>query len=252
LSFCNYTGSTVYTKFLTSNYSGTTIPTNYLSKLSFCNYSGNTANSCFARKGFLSTYTGTTAPTTYLTSNYSGSTAPATFASKSNAITGATNLGTGTTIYTSVLNNKIQVKSIKSTGNIKITNDSNHIILSGSSQTTTATFVLGNGYPIALGSNVTNILYSPITGTITTVLAYAKTAPTGANLIFDINKNGTSLWNLTQANKITIAANSNTGSQTSFDTTAINAQDVLSIDVDQIGSLVAGQDITIQVFIVKQ
>jgi hypothetical protein len=111
---------------------------------------------------------------------------------------------------------------------------------------------LGNGYPIALGSNVTNILYSPITGTITTVLAYAKTAPTGANLIFDINKNGTSLWNLTQANKITIAANSNTGSQTSFDTTAINAQDVLSIDVDQIGSLVAGQDITIQVFIVKQ
>ena len=80
-------------------------------------------------------------------------------------------------------------------------------------------------------------------------MAYAKTGPTGADAIFDIAKNGTSIWNSTQANRIKITAGGTTGSQTSFDTTAVAAYDILTIDIDQVGSIIAGQDITIQVFI---
>jgi hypothetical protein len=48
-----------------------------------------------------------------------------------NTVTGATNLGTGTTIFTSVVNNNIQLKSLKVAGMLSISNDGNHIILSG-------------------------------------------------------------------------------------------------------------------------
>jgi len=77
---------------------------------------------------------------------------------------------------------------------------------------------------------------------ITRAFAYANTAPTGANLIFDMNKNGTSIWASTQANRLTITATNQTGSQTSFDTTALTQDDILSIDVDQTGSTIAGAD----------
>lgn len=115
----------------------------------------------------------------------------------------------------------------------------------GGSDTTNVTWVLAAGEAATVGTNKTNVIVIPRAGTIVKVFAYAKTAPTGAALIFDINKNGTSIWNTTPANRIQIAAGANSGTQTSFDTTSLAEGDTITIDIDQIGSTVAGQDITI-------
>lgn len=82
---------------------------------------------------------------------------------------------------------------------------------------------------------------------LTIIKAYAvvKTAPTGADLIIDINKNGTSIWNTTQANRLKITAGNSDGSQSSFDTTTLTDEDLLTIDIDQVGSSVAGADLSI-------
>jgi hypothetical protein len=88
-------------------------------------------------------------------------------------------------------------------------------------------------------------------GKFTKAWAVAKTGPVGANLIFDILKstdNGstwTSIWATNTGNRIQIAAGSNSGSQTSFDTTTFAASDLLRIDIVQVGSTTAGSDISI-------
>ena len=136
-------GSTanLITKTVFSTYTGTTAPATYLSKTNFTTYSGTTEPATYLKKTDFTTYSGTTEPATYLKktdfTTYSGTTAPATYASKASAITGATNLGTGTTIYTSVSANKIQLKSFKVSG-LGISNDSNYITLSGVSNSSTA------------------------------------------------------------------------------------------------------------------
>lgn len=73
----------------------------------------------------------------------------------------------------------------------------------------------------------------------------AKTAPTGAALIADVNVAGTSLWNTTQANRPTIAAAATSGTGTAFDTTTLTTGNVLTLDIDQIGSTVAGGQVTL-------
>jgi hypothetical protein len=107
------------------------------------------------------------------------------------------------------------------------------------------TFILHIGEPATVGLNKTNAIIVPSACTVQKAFAYAKIGPTGTALIFDINKNGTSLWASTQANRIQIAASAVSGTQTSFDTTALAEGDVLTIDIDQIGSTIAGQDITV-------
>lgn len=108
-----------------------------------------------------------------------------------------------------------------------------------------AVFTLSAGTLAQVGTNLTTGVIVP-TGTfrITKAWAYAKTGPTGAALLFDINKNGTTIW-ATQGNRLTIADGQTSGNQTSFDTTTLTAGDILTIDVDQIGSTIAGQDITV-------
>lgn len=109
---------------------------------------------------------------------------------------------------------------------------------------TTATFVLALGTPATTGANKTNALVMPNAGTIKKAYAVAKTGPTGAALVFDINKNGTTIWT-TQGNRLTIAAGETTGTQTSFDVATFVEGDLLTIDIDTVGSAIAGQDITV-------
>lgn len=109
----------------------------------------------------------------------------------------------------------------------------------------TATFALALGIPATVGVNKTNEIIIPRTGEIVKAFAYVKTAPTGANLIFDINLNGTTIWS-TQGNRLTVSAGQNSASTTTFNTTAVTEGDRLTIDIDQVGSTVAGQDITVQ------
>lgn len=114
------------------------------------------------------------------------------------------------------------------------------------------TFILGASANITTGVNKTNQITITRAGNITKAFMNAKAGPTGAALIVDINKNGTSIWNATQANRLQIAAAATTGTQTSFDTTALAEGDVLSIDVDQIGSTIPGSGATVQLLMLSR
>jgi hypothetical protein len=111
-----------------------------------------------------------------------------------------------------------------------------------------ASFVFHKDGTLSVDTNISAQLRASAALTLEKVHADVKTAPTGADLILDINLNGTSIWNATQANRVTILATELTGSQTAFDTTAVIADDLLTLDVDQIGSSVAGADVTINLF----
>lgn len=107
------------------------------------------------------------------------------------------------------------------------------------------TFVLGRGVDITTGTSKTNPLIVTKTCTLTKAYIKTTTGPTGADLIVDINKNGSTIWS-TQANRLKVVAGATYGTQTSFDTTSFVEGDILTIDVDQVGSTVAGQDATVQ------
>lgn len=76
--------------------------------------------------------------------------------------------------------------------------------------------------------------------TATKIYAYARTAPTGANLIMRISKSDG-----TVVGSVTIAAGDTTGSSTTFTTPSLADGDVLRLDCTQIGSTVAGSNISI-------
>jgi len=71
-------------------------------------------------------------------------------------------------------------------------------------------------------------------------------APTGASLIFDINKDGTTLFT-TQANRPTIAAGEVSASVALPNVTTLAAGDVITVDCDQVGSSVASTGFTIAI-----
>lgn len=83
--------------------------------------------------------------------------------------------------------------------------------------------------------------------TIRSVRASLGTAPTGSSAIFDIKVSGVTIFTTT-ANRPTIAASSNTsGKVTNMDVTAVPDGGYLTVDVVQVGSTVAGADLTVQV-----
>ncbi len=102
-------------------------------------------------------------------------------------------------------------------------------------------------------STATGALRLPIEGTytITGVRLMVGTAPTGSSLIVDVNKNGTTIFT-TQGNRPTIAASSNSGGPGSApDVTALAAGDYLTVDIDQVGSTVAGSDLVVSVIVTR-
>ena len=108
---------------------------------------------------------------------------------------------------------------------------------------TTLTFaVVGT---LATGTDKAPTLLAPCTLTITKVKLVVKTAPTGAAIIVDVNKNGTTIFT-TQANRPQIAISGTTGDSGTPDVTALAETDKLTIDIDQVGSTVAGADLTVE------
>lgn len=79
--------------------------------------------------------------------------------------------------------------------------------------------------------------------TVLSVRASVNTAPAGASVIVDVNKNGTTLFT-TQTARPTIAALGFTATGTPAVTT-FAAGDYMTVDVDQIGSTTAGADLTV-------
>ena len=75
--------------------------------------------------------------------------------------------------------------------------------------------------------------------TISAVYAKVDIAPTGADLQIDVNKNGTTIFT-TQSNRPIIVATGTTDLSGTPDVTGFAQYDILSIDIDQVGSTVAG------------
>jgi hypothetical protein len=87
----------------------------------------------------------------------------------------------------------------------------------------------------------------PFPGVIIGISVAVGTAPTGASLVIDVNKNGTTVFT-TQGNRPTIVAGATaTASEAIPDVTTIAMGDVYKIDVDQIGSTVAGSDLQVNI-----
>lgn len=77
-------------------------------------------------------------------------------------------------------------------------------------------------------------LLSPWNGTIQKV-SLSSDPPGGQSIIVDVNKNGTTIFT-DQDNRPTIAAGDTTGDTTDIDINSVSANDVFTIDVDQIGT----------------
>lgn len=157
--------------------------------------------------------------------------------------------GTATSPTVPGLANKINT-SEKGAANGVAQLDGSGKVSPGQLQTSNITKVLPYSYlgSLSVGAG-TFRLYNDMgtTWTITGVRASAGTAPTGASIIVDVNKNGTTIFT-TQGNRPTIAISGNTsGNVTNMDVTTVAAGEYLTVDIDQVGSTIAGADLTVQV-----
>jgi hypothetical protein len=90
-------------------------------------------------------------------------------------------------------------------------------------------------------------LYMPRPGTLAYVLFGAGIAPQGQSLLFDVNKNGTSLWD-NDIDKPSIAPGMNVSLKVVPDHLDFLAGDYFTVDIDQIGTTSAGGMITFSIW----
>lgn len=83
--------------------------------------------------------------------------------------------------------------------------------------------------------------------TIDSIRASAGTAPTGSALIVDVHKDGTTLFS-TQSKRPQIAVGTNTDLADPPDVTTIANGSYLTVDVDQVGSTIAGASLTVAIW----
>ena len=88
--------------------------------------------------------------------------------------------------------------------------------------------------------------YIPGPITIGNVRASVGTAPTGSDIIVDVNKNGTTIFT-TQLSRPKIFAGQTLVSTNTPQITELTTGDYLTVDVDQIGSLNPGADLSVQI-----
>lgn len=98
-----------------------------------------------------------------------------------------------------------------------------------------ATQIRGN---IASGTNKAQFPPATRDFTITETLVQVAgdgTQAAATQMIFDINKNGSTIWS-TQANRLKLNTSSARGTQTTFDTTDVSKYDNFGLDIDQTDS----------------
>lgn len=110
--------------------------------------------------------------------------------------------------------------------------------------TTTLSFAVVD--TLTTGSDKAPTIVAPCALTIVKVKVVVKTAPTGASLIVDVNKAGTTIFT-TQANRPEIAIGETQADSGTPDVTALAEGDKVTIDIDQVGSTIAGADLTVEV-----
>lgn len=84
------------------------------------------------------------------------------------------------------------------------------------------------------------------TVTISKVFLSANTAPTGADIIVDLNNNGSTVFS-TQSNRPRIVDGANTGYTTTINSSSWADGQYLTFDRDQVGSGTPGSDLTVHV-----
>ena len=75
--------------------------------------------------------------------------------------------------------------------------------------------------------------------------ANVNTAPTGSTIIIDVNKSGSSLMTTTLLSIATSATTSVGGTPPNITTTSLAADDLITIDFDQVGSTIAGKGLKV-------
>lgn len=88
--------------------------------------------------------------------------------------------------------------------------------------------------------------YIPGPITLSNVRASVSTAPTGSDIIVDVNLNGITVFT-TQANRPKIFSGEVTCPTATPNMTELIAGDYLSVDIDAVGSIFAGSDLTVQI-----
>ncbi len=102
----------------------------------------------------------------------------------------------------------------------------------------------------------TGVLSAPLAGalrwypgraiTITAVRASVGTAPVGASILIDVNKNGVTIFS-TQSNRPTIPAAGVTDLADAINVPAMSAGEFLTVDIDQVGSTTPGSDLSVTI-----
>lgn len=90
--------------------------------------------------------------------------------------------------------------------------------------------------------------YLPVQGSILHVQASVGVAPTGDDLVVDVNLNGVSIFT-TQAQRPRVAAGTFVDLVSPPDVAAFVANDWLTVDIDQVGSTLPGEDLTVSLWI---
>ena len=88
--------------------------------------------------------------------------------------------------------------------------------------------------------------YIPGPITLSNVRASVSTAAAGSDIIVDVNLNGTTVFT-NQNHRPKIFAGQVTCPTATPDIKELNTGDYLSVDIDQIGSIFAGSDLTVQI-----
>jgi hypothetical protein len=87
--------------------------------------------------------------------------------------------------------------------------------------------------------------YVPRAREIIGVVAAVGTAPTGSTILVDVNKNGTTIFT-TQGARPSIAIGATKVASAAVPAvTTVVAGDLLSVDIDQVGSTIPGADLTV-------
>lgn len=111
----------------------------------------------------------------------------------------------------------------------------------GTIKTTLSFAVVGT---LSVDTDQAPTILAPCSLTITSVRLVVKTAPTGADLWVDVNKNGASIFSA--HGDLKIVAGATTGNAVP-NTTSVALDDKFTVDIVQIGSTVAGADLTVEV-----
>lgn len=112
----------------------------------------------------------------------------------------------------------------------------------GGGSSARVTWVLCNAKPCVVGDNLTNAFVVTDVASVMRCYIQAKTAPAGASLILRVKKSGVSI---SGATPLTLPAGQNGPVKISFATAKLVELDTLTVDIVQVGSTTAGQDVTL-------